>query len=277
MDLPGLLEKEGFSAGQSLQGTVDCFLYYNDSAVTGISEDESGAALSLSDYNALMELQGKEELVLDGGNLPRLSETPFCTGSCGFERYVVVPDDMTPSLSVRRQVWSGYYAGDKQDTENALQAAMKELNSDESGMLKLETRLDIYIETMGSKVLVLFVGLYAGMVFLVAAAAVLALQQLTQATDNIPRYRILARLGVEARMRDRSVLSQVALSFFLPLSLAVVHAVVGMKAANAVISQVGRVDSVRNSIITALLLLAVYGTYFLATYWGSRRIVRGNS
>ena len=114
------------------------------------------------------------------------------------------------------------------------------------------------------------------MVFLLTAAAVLALQQLSQAADNAPRYRILARLGAPEKMRRRSVFTQVFLAFFLPLALAVVHAAVGMTAANAVIAQVGRVDSAASSAVTACFILVIYGAYFLATYCGSRRILKEN-
>ena len=75
-------------------------------------------------------------------------------------------------------------------------------------------------------------------------------------------------------MRDRSIYVQVLLAFLLPLGLAVVHAAVGMTAANAAIAEVGRVDSAASSAVTAAFILAVYGAYLLATCWGSRRIVR---
>ena len=65
------------------------------------------------------------------------------------------------------------------------------------------------------------------------------------------------------------------LAFFLPLFLAVIHAVVGMTAANAAIAQVGKLDAAASSAVTAVFILVVYGAYFLATCWGSRRIVRG--
>ena len=118
-------------------------------------------------------------------------------------------------------------------------------------------------------------GLYLGVVFLLASAAVLALQQLTQAADNAPRYRILAQLGAPENMRARSVDIQVFLSFFLPLALALVHTVVGMTAVNKVIAEVGRVDAASSSAVAALLLLVVYGGYFLATCRASRRLARG--
>ena len=54
-----------------------------------------------------------------------------------------------------------------------------------------------------------------------------------------------------------------------------VHAAVGMTAANAVIAEVGKVDAAASSAVAAVLLLVIYGGYFLATCWGSRRIVRG--
>ena len=165
------------------------------------------------------------------------------------------------------------YAGDAQAAEEAFLAVLSQADFPYS--YTYTTKLSTWMDLMGSKVLVLFIGLYLGVVFLVASAAVLALQQLSQAADNAQRYRVLSRLGVSERMRGRSVDIQVLLSFFLPLALALVHAAVGMTAANAVIAQVGKVDAAASSAVTALLLVAVYGGYFLATCWGSRRLVRG--
>ncbi|MBP1736963.1 MAG: hypothetical protein H6Q60_844 [Oscillospiraceae bacterium] len=132
----------------------------------------------------------------------------------------------------------------------------------------------VYLETAGSKLLVLYMGLYLGMIFLLSSAAVLALQQLSQTADNIVRYQILARLGTEERMRGRAVFAQIFLAFFLPLALAVVHAAVGITAANSVIAQVGQLDTGASSVLTACFILVIYGTYFLLTFLGSRRILR---
>ena len=162
---------------------------------------------------------------------------------------------------------------DKYAAEARFQDALSTL--DTLGVYGCTTRIGTWMEVMGTKVLVLFIGLYLGVVFLLASAAVLALQQLTQAADNAPRYQLLARLGAPERMRARSVDIQVFLSFFLPLALALVHAAVGMTAANAVIAEVGKVDAAASSAVAAVLLLVIYGGYFLATCWGSRRIVRG--
>ena len=272
-DLPARLAESGFDP--ALLGEQHDFLfYYNDPAVTGIPADDAYAVVLLSDYNALMALQGGQALAGDG--LPLVTDQAIVTGYSGMNRYLVAPDSWAEALQVRRQVFCANYRGDKQTAEDALAAACSSPAFSDGLTLSLDTRIGIYTETMGSKILVLFMGLYLGMVFLLTAAAVLALQQLSQAADNVPRYQILSRLGVPERMRDRSVLTQVALSFFLPLALAVVHSIVGMTAANAVISVVGRVDSVRSSLVTAGFLVLIYGAYFLATCFGARRIVKGN-
>ena len=128
---------------------------------------------------------------------------------------------------------------------------------------------------MGSEIIVVGKGSSLGSVLLQCSATVLALQQLSQAAYNQERYAVLTRLGVEERMRDRSVYVQVFLAFFAPLALAVVHAAVGMTSANEAIAVVGKVDSAASSAVTAVFILVVYGAYFLATCLGSRRIVRG--
>ena len=48
--------------------------------------------------------------------------------------------------------------------------------------------------------------------------------------------------------------------------------VVGMKAANDFIAQAGKVDALQSTAVTALMLLVVYGGYFLATALACRRL-----
>lgn len=273
-DIPGLLAENGFDPDTQLKDAWFCNFYYNDPDLSVPGQGSSDTVLSLTDYNALMELQGQPGLT--EAELPQLRTETLVTGFSGTGAYLVVDDAMASTLSVRRQIFVGNYAGDAQTAEAALTAALDSPGFYDTGFYNTTTKLQIYLENMGTKILVLFMGLYLGLVFLVTAAAVLALQQLSQAADNQPRYAILARLGAPEKMRSRALFTQVFLSFFLPLALAVVHSIVGMTAANAVISVVGRVDSVQSSLVTAALLLVIYGAYFLATYFGARTVVRGN-
>ena len=270
IDFDAVLRAGGLDPNTQLAWSYDTLFYYNDKAVTGI--EDASAAIKVSDCDALLTRQG---LPAYAGPLPALlgqQEDKLSTGNLGL-RCVVIPDEMAGQLEVRRQIWSADYAGEnKGETETQLIQLITPLREQLS--VRSETRLSIYGDMVGNKILALFLGLYLGFTFLLAAAAVLALQQLSQGADNTGRYAILRRLGAEEKQVKKSATQQVALAFLLPLALAVVHSVVGMKAANDIISAVGKVDSAASSAVTAGVILAVYGGYFLATALACRRIAK---
>lgn len=277
IDFDALLRAGGFDPEEKLAWSYDTMLYYNDAEVTGINWDLGAlSAIRVSDYNALMAQQGKDvysgplPVLLEDGD--RQKQPPLITGNLVLS-YLIVPDDMVQQLEPRRQVWSADYAGeDKMETENQLLQLVRPLN--ERLSVRAETRLSIYADMVGNKILALFLGLYLGFTFLLAAAAVLALQQLSQGADNTGRYAVLRRLGAEEKQMKKSATQQVALAFLLPLVLALVHSAVGMKAANDIIFAVGKVDSAASSLVTAGVILVVYGGYFLATALACRRMAK---
>ena len=250
-----------------LEWQYDALFYYNDPEITGVHE--ASAAVRVTDYNALLQRQG---LAPYTGALPYLQEDyseALVTGSLGLT-WVVVSDETAQSLDIRRQIWCADYAVEPSEAETQILPLVQELQNDVA--VRAESRLNLYADLMGSKILVLFLGLYLGFTFLLSAAAVLALQQLSQAADNTGRYHILRRLGAEEKMVARSATQQVALAFLIPLGLALVHSIVGMKAANDIIAEVGKVDTVHSTVVTTLMLLLVYGGYFLATSLTCRRM-----
>ena len=327
-ELPGYLARAGFDPETQLTACASVTRYVMDLplaqpvTVQGEVYEKRAIeyAMSLSDYNALMAIQGKGPYTLEPGTygvvegteeyqaahlfweagaqfvLNGVTYSPdpdfhtsgaYFTSTIRLSDLFIFPDGVLEDLSKEQYNFCQYflagdYAGDADAAEDALWASINSLHTviaqnqgTQSSSLSLTTYLSLYAEGMGTKLLVLFLGLYLGIIFLVTSAAVLALQQLSQAADNVERYRILSRLGVEERMRDRSSDIQVFLAFFLPLALAVVHSIVGMKAANDIIAQLGKLDTVASSAVTALFILVVYGLYFLATCWSSRRILRG--
>ena len=274
IDFNALLRENGLDPDTLLSWQYDLTVYYNDEEITGIPQDSVSGILALSDLNALLERQGEEPAVLEPGQFRELGVwgDGITTGSLGLYA-AAVEDEAARQLSIRRQIWSADYMGDKEETEDALLQVLLKYQQEKSP-LNINSRLIIYKELVGSKILALFLGLYLGFTFLLAAAAVLALQQLSQAADNTGRYAILRRLGAEEKLVARSAGHQVALAFLLPLGLALIHSAVGMKAANDLIGQVGRVDAAQSSAATALVLLMIYGGYFLATSLACRRMAK---
>lgn len=136
-----------------------------------------------------------------------------------------------------------------------------------------DTANSVAENSKGSAVLLTYIGMYLGIVFLIASAVILALQQLSQASDNVARYLILTKIGAEKRMLSHAILLQLAIYFFMPLLLGIIHSIVGIQVVNIVIQAFGQSDIFGASMIAAMIILIVYGSYFLVTYWGSKRIL----
>ena len=149
-----------------------------------------------------------------------------------------------------------------------------ELNREEVGFVLGETRNEVYESSKGMTTSILFVGIYLGIVFLISSMAVLALQQLSEASDSIDRYTSLKKLGANQKSINKTIFTQTLVYFSLPAILALVHSVVGIKVANDFISLYNQPDISGSSIITAGIFLLVYITYFYATYTGYKNIVK---
>ncbi|MBP3893152.1 MAG: FtsX-like permease family protein [Atopobiaceae bacterium] len=201
---------------------------------------------------------------------------------------VVVPDDAVDEAGASIDRVIGNYAvqdgGQRQGIEEQCRAERDAVEGQmdaeaDAGTLqgsyfiRLITKDQIVSESITSGALMTFVCLYIGLVFLVASGAILALRALTDSVDSVSRYETLRKIGVDDRDIDRSLLIQTGLFFLLPLLVACVHAVFGMRFMMAFITLVG-VESVFGSIaLTVLIILLVYGGYFVATLAGSKRII----
>jgi putative ABC transport system permease protein len=137
------------------------------------------------------------------------------------------------------------------------------------------TKLEIKEAAVGLGAIVAFIGLYVGLVFLIACGAILALKELSESVDSIGRYEMLRKIGAEESDISRSLLRQTGIFFLLPLLLACLHSVFGMKFLIFFL-QVFGTDNIAESItVTASVLLVIYGGYFLVTYFCSKSIIKG--
>ena len=128
--------------------------------------------------------------------------------------------------------------------------------------------------TTGMSAIITFLGLYIGLVFLIACGALLALKELSGAVDSLTRYEMLRKIGAEEKDITFSLFKQTGIFFLMPLVLAIVHSLFGMKFATYVLEAFGTEGLWMSILITSVILLLIYGGYFLITFMSSRRIVR---
>lgn len=130
-----------------------------------------------------------------------------------------------------------------------------------------------YDASTGMSTIILFIAIYIGIVFLLSSAAVLALQQLSQCNDSLDRYEALKKIGASQSLINKSILIEVLTFFLLPLSLAIVHSIVGINVVEEYLKTFGNYDILFSALITALIFIVVYGGYFYATYLGYKSAI----
>lgn len=142
-----------------------------------------------------------------------------------------------------------------------------------SGKSKDEVRA----ESKGLKTIIMFIGIYIGIVFLITSMAVLALQQLSEASDSVDRYKSLKRIGSNGTMIDKTIFIQTFVYFSLPVILALIHSIVGIYVINNFINAIQPTDITLPALMTGLVFLVVYVGYFYTTYVGYKNIVKSNT
>ena len=137
------------------------------------------------------------------------------------------------------------------------------------------SKISLEEASKGLATIIIFIAIYLGIVFLIASSAILALKQLTESSDNKQRYTILRKIGCDEKMINQALFRQIFIFFMMPLILAIIHSIFGIKFILSMLAALASPDELLPSIIvTAVIIGAIYGLYFLATYFGSKNIIK---
>ena len=149
-------------------------------------------------------------------------------------------------------------------------------NLSEKGIeLEGMTKISLIESSKGLSTIIIFIAIYLGIVFLIASSAILALKQLTESSDNKQRYTILRKIGCDEKMINQALFRQIFIFFMMPLALAIIHSIFGIKFILSMLAALASPDELLPSIIvTAVIIGSIYGIYFLATYFGSKNIIK---
>lgn len=129
-------------------------------------------------------------------------------------------------------------------------------------------------QASGTRMAVTYLAFYIGIVLLIATAAILAIQQLSEVSDSLPRYRRLATLGCAERSVYRSLKIQTAVYFLMPLGLAACHTTCAIYVLGESLFKALGVDITGSIALAATLVCVIYACYLLVTYLTSRSMVK---
>ena len=148
------------------------------------------------------------------------------------------------------------------------------MGMEDGATLQAISKYQIRNEGISTSAIVTFLGLYIGLMLLLACGAILALKELAESTDSAERYEMLRKMGVDESDISRSLFRQTGLFFLLPLLLACFHSVFGMKFAVRAIETL-MIDDITGAVLaTFLMILLIYGGYFFVTYFCSKSIIK---
>lgn len=136
------------------------------------------------------------------------------------------------------------------------------------------TRSVMYTQAAHMNGMISFLAIYIGFVLVVACAAILSIQQLSNVADGSRSYRVLAQIGCEDRQIRHSVMAQQAVFFLFPLAVGLAHSFVALKVIIEMVSTFGDMSIGGTVGLTCAIFLAAYGGYFLVTYLMSTGMVR---
>lgn len=227
-------------------------------------------------------LYGQELHVASNGIDDTLFETAAMTMNTGC---LVVPDQVIPADShIHRSTLNVMYAGSREGTDQAFQNAMKAAYPNQLAFTSSAgawpvttgaTAVEMRDQSAGMTAIVSYLAIYIGVILLITCAAILALQQLSEAADNVSRYALIEKLGADEKMVNTALFQQIGIYFIFPLIVGLCHSVCAMNVVSETVSLLGFLNIFWPLVLTALLAVAVYGGYYLITYSISRNMIRG--
>lgn len=136
------------------------------------------------------------------------------------------------------------------------------------------TRSEMYTQAAQMNGLISYLAIYIGFVLVVACAAILSIQQLSNVADGSRSYRVLAQIGCDDRQIRHSVMAQQAVFFLFPLAVGLAHSFVALKVIIEMVSIFGNMSIGGTVGLTCAIFLAACGGYFLVTYLMSTGMVQ---
>ncbi|MFQ8661255.1 MAG: ABC transporter permease [Clostridia bacterium] len=290
----------------ALGETIEEVLEENPSMKLALNEEEQ--MIKISEYNEIAKLLGKETFELENDQYIVISDQEYMSrirsralktnpilninGKQYAPKYeeiknisleidsdmkntgiIVIPDNaVSEDMKAINKVFANYNTDDKKEKLRIEDEVKKKLQN--FGHTYSITRQELADSSIGFGAMVVFLGLYLGIVFLISSGAIIALKELSESNDNKERYDVLRKIGCSEKVINRALFKQIGLFFLFPLLLAVIHSIPGISVASYMIENMGKGNMLNSIILTAGFIILIYGGYFLISYFSSKRIIR---
>ncbi len=190
----------------------------------------------------------------------------------------IVPDDaVNESIRAENVITANYKANNKEGKQK-IEDKINDIDPDKEeykGLtLSASSKIAIYAASVGLGAMVTFIGIYLGIIFMITSAALLALKELSESTDNKERFNVLRKIGTDEKLINKALFRQILIFFAFPLVLSIIHSIFGIIFCNYLLETFGDSQLLKSIIMTAIFLVIIYGGYFIITYLCSKNIIK---
>ena len=196
----------------------------------------------------------------------------FISGNPSNLGFFVVEDETLVNNKKDAELLVANYSTDDEVLINKIETLIHDYSPSFDTMK--DTKIEIKEASVGLSAIVTFIGLYLGIIFLISSSAILALKSLSDCIDDKNKYKVLRQIGADEKEVNKVLFKQTLIFFMMPLSLAIVHTIVGLEFCKFILSSIGANNILNGSIMTFVFLLIVYGIYFVVTYVYSKNIIK---
>ena len=186
--------------------------------------------------------------------------------------FFVVPDKVINKEDASITMLVGNYQTKDEKIVKLIEDKFSEYNR--SNTITIDTKNDIKESSTGLSAIVTFIGLYLGIIFLISSSAILALKELSDSLDDKNKYQVLRQIGADEVDINKSLFKQMLIFFVMPLSLAIVHTIFGLRFCTYVLGSLGIDNILKGSVTTFIFLIIIYSIYFIFTYICSKNIIK---
>lgn len=268
--------------------------------------DSMVGVMSLSEYNLIEDMYGRERIemnddqyafILDfdlmgeivngalrDGNKLKVSGAelspaydhviPECVLMSGMEAnlgIVILPDRVLASPECGLEQVSNFIAANyaSEEAGASAESVLSELEDD----VFYTTKNEIRSSSIGMTVIIVFVVLYLGIVFVISSAAIIGLKMLSDSIDSASHFTILKNIGASTHDRKKALFTRVFSFFMFPLALAIIDTFFGVRFVKGFMNAIGMINMAQGIALSLFIMVLIYGGYFLTTYEGCRKIV----
>jgi len=122
-----------------------------------------------------------------------------------------------------------------------------------------DNRIALYAATKQSMALTLFIGLFISILFFIASGSMIYFKLFTELEEDRDQFRSLNRIGMTLNEIRRTVTTQIAIIFFVPCFVGIVHTMFAMKALGNLLST----SAMQYSLVVVGIYIVMQSLYFL--------------